>query len=49
MSITCSESLHNLHNENTPIRFQSDLNQSVQKLNRIFIDTSQETFGSKIF
>jgi hypothetical protein len=29
--------------------FQSDLYQFVEKLNKIFIDTSKETFRSKIF
>ena len=29
--------------------FQSDLNQFVEKINKIFIDTSQETFVQKIF
>ena len=29
--------------------FQSDLNQFVEKINKIFIDTSQETFGNKIY
>jgi hypothetical protein len=29
--------------------FQSDLNQFVEKINKILIDTSQETFGNKIF
>jgi len=28
---------------------QSDLNQFVEKINKIFIDTSQETFGNKLF
>jgi hypothetical protein len=28
--------------------FQSDLNQFVEKINKIFIDTSQETFGNII-
>jgi hypothetical protein len=29
--------------------FQSDLNEFVEKINKIFIDTSQETFGNKIY
>ena len=29
--------------------FQSDLNQFVEKINKIFIDTSQETFGNNIY
>ena len=29
--------------------FQSELNQFVGKINKIFIDTSQETFGNKIY
>jgi hypothetical protein len=28
---------------------QSDLKQFVEKINKIFIDTSQETFGNKIY